>query len=81
MDYKETIKFWSKVWKNLEEYAETLHWGYIGAIIFIILFAAFLYDSLASSQVSLKFLFILMIFMCAVYYFGMTVIGGMSSGI
>lgn len=78
MDYKGTIKFWSKVWKDLESYAETLNWGYIGAGIFIALFVAFVYESMASSQISVKFLLVLAVFMCLVYYFGGIFFGGMN---
>lgn len=78
MEYKEIIKYWSKVWKQSTDYADTLNWGYIGGGIFIALFAAFLYDSLASSQVSVKFLLVLIVFIMAVYYFGGIMFGGMA---
>lgn len=78
MDYKQIIKYWSKVWDQSVKYAETLHWGYIGAFIFLVLFVAFLYELMSSSEMSIKFLLILAVFLCIVYYFGSMFFGGMT---
>ncbi len=78
MDYKQIIKYWLKVWDRAVEYADALHWGYIGAGIFIVLFVAFLYESMASAQISLKFILALFLFTLVVYYFGAIFFGGMN---
>lgn len=76
MNYDTTVKYWSKVWKNLLDYVDDFNWGYIGAGLFLFLFLLFLYDTLSSSQMSLKFLALIAILMALCMYLGLQVSGG-----
>ncbi len=78
MNNSQVLKIGLKYWEILIEYLETLELGYIGAGIFVILFALFIYESMASSQISVKFLLIIFVFMIAVYYFGNIMFSGMN---
>ena len=77
MDYENIIKYWLKAWHKLVLYAETFNWLYIGAGIFIVLFVYFLYDLFGTSQVSIKFMLAIGVFMFLIYYFGAPMFGGM----
>jgi hypothetical protein len=74
------MKLLKKIWDELSDYIQTLPWGYIGAGLFLFLFLLFLYDTLASSQMSIKFILIVVVGMALCMYLGLMVTGGFSSG-
>lgn len=74
------MKLLMKLWDRMSDYVETFPWGYIGAGLFLFLFILFLYDTLASSQMSIKFLLIMAIGMAVCMYLGLMVAGGFSGG-